>query len=182
MWQYRPHTHKTKHKGKSRVIALGPQAQAVVKPFLKLDTRAYLFSPRDGLAEVRAERRRGRKTKVQPSQQGRRKRRPNRQPGERYTTSAYGHAIRAAVEAANRSQACDPCKALKPEERCDACKAAAIPHWHPHQLRHTHATEVRRRFGLEAAQVALGHSQAQITEVYAERDLTLAVRVAAEIG
>ena len=61
--------HKTKHKGKSRVIALGPQAQAVVKPFLKLDTQAYLFSPRDGLAEVRAEKRRNRKTKVQPSQQ-----------------------------------------------------------------------------------------------------------------
>ena len=74
------------------------------------------------------------------------------------------------------------CKRLKPEERCDDCKAAAIPHWHPHQLRHTHATEVRRRFGLETAQVALGHSGAQITEVYAERDLSLASKVAQEIG
>jgi hypothetical protein len=35
---------------------------------------------------------------------------------------------------------------------------------------------------LEAAQVALGHSQAQITEVYAERDLALAAKVAAAIG
>ena len=87
-----------------------------------------------------------------------------------------------AVDAANKTQACDPCKVLKPEERCDACKAAAIPHWHPHQLRHTHATEVRRRFGLEAAQAALGHSKADVTQLYAERDLALAAKVAAELG
>jgi hypothetical protein len=49
-------------------------------------------------------------------------------------------------------------------------------------LRHSLGTEVRRKFGLEAAQVMLGHSQANVTEIYAERDLALAVRVAAEIG
>lgn len=63
-----------------------------------------------------------------------------------------------------------------------ACRKADISHFHTHQIRHTHATEVRRQFGLEAAQVALGHSQAQITEVYAERDLTLAAKVAQQIG
>lgn len=31
-------------------------------------------------------------------------------------------------------------------------------------------------------QVTLGHSQAQVTEIYAERDLAFAVRVAVEIG
>ena len=41
---------------------------------------------------------------------------------------------------------------------------------------------MRRQFGLEAAQVALGHSGAQITEVYAERDLALAAKVAKQIG
>jgi len=41
---------------------------------------------------------------------------------------------------------------------------------------------VRRRFGLEAAQVSLGHAQAQVTEVYAERDLALAAKVARQIG
>ncbi len=182
VWLYRPAHHKTEHKGKSRVVALGPNAQAVVRPFLKLDTQAYLFSPAEAMAAKRAEMRARRKTKVQPSQRDRRTRRPKKQPGDRYSTGVYGHAIHAAVEAANTSRACDPCKALKPEERCDACKAAALPHWHPHQLRHTHATEVRRRFGLEAAQVALGHSQANVTQVYAERDLALASKVAAEIG
>jgi hypothetical protein len=28
----------------------------------------------------------------------------------------------------------------------------------------------------------LGHSQAEVTQVYAERDLTLALKVAAEVG
>jgi integrase len=59
---------------------------------------------------------------------------------------------------------------------------AGVPHWHPNQLRHTHATEVRRRFGLEAAQVMLGHARADVTQVYAERDLALATKVAAEMG
>jgi integrase len=63
-----------------------------------------------------------------------------------------------------------------------ACVKANAPHWHPHQLRHAHATEVRRQFGLEAAQVCLGHAQANVTEIYAVRDEALAVRVAAEIG
>jgi integrase len=55
-------------------------------------------------------------------------------------------------------------------------------HWHPHQLRHTHGTEIRRQFGLEAAQVVLGHTSAQVTQIYAERDQAQAVDVAAKIG
>ena len=51
-----------------------------------------------------------------------------------------------------------------------AAERAGVPHWHPNQLRHTFATEVRRTHGLEAAQAALGHSKADVTQVYAERD------------
>jgi site-specific recombinase XerC len=119
---------------------------------------------------------------VRPSQAHRRKARPKKVPGERYTSRSYAQAIAKGVLAANTARACGPCKSLKPEERCEACKAAAVPHWHPHQLRHAHATAIRRRFGLEAAQVALGHSQANVTQVYAERDLALAVKVALEVG
>jgi integrase len=64
----------------------------------------------------------------------------------------------------------------------EACKKAGVNHWHPNQLRHTYATEVRRRFGLEAAQVSLGHSSAKTTEIYAERDMALAEKVAKEMG
>jgi integrase len=182
VWLYRPVQHKTRHKGKERIIAIGPQAQAVIKPFLRLDTQAPLFSAREAMEELRAEKRRQRKTKVQPSQQTRRVRNPKRKPGESYTPSSYAHAIVKGIEAANMARACEPCKVLKPAERCESCNAAAVPHWHPHQLRHAHATEVRRQFGLEAAQVALGHSQADVTQVYAERDLALAAKVAAQIG
>ena len=57
-----------------------------------------------------------------------------------------------------------------------------MKHWHPNQLRHAYASDVRRAHGLEAAQVLLGHAKANITEVYAQRDLTLAAAVAVKIG
>jgi hypothetical protein len=41
---------------------------------------------------------------------------------------------------------------------------------------------VRREHGLEAAQVILGHSKADITQVYAERDLSKGLQVARAIG
>ena len=57
-----------------------------------------------------------------------------------------------------------------------------IPRWGPNRLRHNHGTLVRQVYGLEAAQVALGHARADVTQVYAEKNLTLAAKVAAEIG
>jgi integrase len=54
--------------------------------------------------------------------------------------------------------------------------------WSPNQLRHTAATEIRRRFGLEAVQVILGHSEAKVSEIYAERDAGKAREVAVLIG
>jgi integrase len=189
VWLYRPGSgsgpegeHKTAHHGHQRVIAIGPRAQELLRPFLKLDTRAYLFSPREAMAEFRAEQRKTRKTPVQPSQLNRRKRRPRKAPGERYTTSSYGHAIKRGVETGNTVRACEPCKRLKPKERCPACQAAAVPHWHPHQLRHTRATELRREFGLDVARVVLGHRSPQITEVYAELDVGRAVEVMEKLG
>jgi site-specific recombinase XerC len=54
--------------------------------------------------------------------------------------------------------------------------------WSPNQLRHAAATEIRQRFGLEAAQVVLGHSRADVTQVYAERDNGLAAKIMSEVG
>lgn len=54
--------------------------------------------------------------------------------------------------------------------------------WHPHQLRHTHATRVRRESGLEEPQIQLGHSKADVTPIYAERDMGRAADVAQRIG
>jgi integrase len=57
-----------------------------------------------------------------------------------------------------------------------------VDRWSPNQLRHTAATQIRREFGLEAAQVILGHSKADVTQVYAERDLAKGAEVARRIG
>ncbi len=63
-----------------------------------------------------------------------------------------------------------------------ASKAAGLETWTPNRLRHTAATQVRKQFGLEAAQVSLGHSQADTTQIYAEKDAELAREVARRIG
>lgn len=158
VWFFRPAQHKTAWRGKARVIALGPKAQEVLRPWLRLALQEFLFQPREAMDQRRVDERRRRKSRVQPSQLCRKKKRPKKVPGERYTTGTYGRAI------------------------ADACKRAGVPSWAPNQLRHTFATEVRRRFGLEAAQVSLGHAKADVTQVYAERDLDLAAKIAAEVG
>jgi len=45
-----------------------------------------------------------------------------------------------------------------------------IDRWHPHQLRHNAATQLRKEYGLEAAQVILGHKTITVTQVYAEKN------------
>jgi integrase len=173
-WIYRPESHKTEHHGRIRVIFLGPRTQQVLRPFLERHPGTYCFSPREAMAAFRERQRHARKTRVQPSQQSRKKRSPRRQPGERYSVDTYGNAVERACLAADRQA-----HALNPSIPTEQ---VVIPCWRPHQLRHTAATEVRRRFGLEAAQVVLGHRHANVSEIYAERDLTLAARVAAEMG
>ena len=57
-----------------------------------------------------------------------------------------------------------------------------MPTWSPGQIRHTAGTQIRAQFGLEAAQAVLGHAKADVTQVYAERDLAKARASMAEIG
>jgi site-specific recombinase XerC len=103
-----------------------------------------------------------------------RKRRPKRKPGERYDTNSYRRAIHRAVDLANRQRQKDAAEA--------GAEPQLLPRWSPNRLRHSAATAIRKLFGLEAAQVTLGHAQADVTQVYAERDLSLAVEVMRKIG
>ncbi len=160
VWIYRPATHKNRWRGHERCVYLGPQAQAIVKAFLKPSIEAFLFSPADAVAEMYAERNRQRTTPVgygnRPGTN--RKAKPVRSAGERYTPDTYRRAI----------------------ER--GCKTANVPTWFPHQLRHHHATVVRREFGIQCAQVMLGHKSIDVTELYAEVDREKGIEIAAKIG
>jgi integrase len=55
-----------------------------------------------------------------------------------------------------------------------ACRLAKVSSWPPSRLRHTAATRIRKRYGIELARIILGHSTAFTTEIYAETDRTKA--------
>ena len=61
-------------------------------------------------------------------------------------------------------------------------RRAGMNAWTPHRLRHSAGTEIRQRYGLDAAQAVLGHRGANVTEVYAEVDFAKAAEVARLIG
>lgn len=169
VWIYQPHDHKNRWRGHDRFIPLGPQAQQILRPFLKLNTTAYLFSPREAEAWRNEQRRANRKTPMTPSQAKRRpKKKPKRPKHDHYDENAYRRAIEYGIKKANRQR--------------DKNGQPPIPHWCPLQLRHSRATEIRKRYGIEAAQVSLGHVRADVTQVYAERNLEAAVRIARETG
>jgi integrase len=174
VWEYRPTTHKTQYRGRQRVIYIGPKAQTVLRPYLLRDTQANCFQPAESEQKRREEMRAKRKTKVQPSQWNRCKRRPKRIPKTAYTKDSYNRAIARAIDKGNRER--------RKEAADMGVDPLLLPHWHPNQLRHSKATEVRQRFGLEAAQVVLGHARADVTQVYAERDTALAAEVMRKIG
>ncbi len=211
LWTYRPARHKTAHRGLERIIPLGPKARAILSSFLAgrtLTPDEPIFSPKRAREERFVEMRSRRKSKVQPSQVSRKKKRnTSRMPADRYCPEAISHAV---------TKACD--KAFPPpgdlaqrksesfvewwggklrdgknkgkhvegrlsDEQRDQLNSWRLEHrWNPYRLRHAFGTRVRRDYGLEASQVLLGHSRANVTEVYAQRNQQLATTVAQKIG
>jgi integrase len=200
VWTYRPGSdagphgkHKTAHRGQARVILIGPRAQEVLRPWLRLNLQEYLFQPREAMAEFRAEQRRNRKTPLWPSQANRRpKKNARRAPSERYRVTSYDHAVMQACDAAFpppeplARQEGETKKAwlarIGPEGQAEVKRWWQEHRWHPNQLRHTKATELRREFGLDAARAVLGHRSPRITEVYAEIDVAKATQAMEKLG
>jgi integrase len=147
LWEYRPTQHKTKWRegNDDKVILMGAQAQAVLASFLaqcELPTD-YVFSPRRVVARINiAKRGSGRfiKRNYIPRPI------PIGRATEHYTDESYRRAV------------------------IRACDTAGIERWTPNQLRHTRATEVANRFGVEAASLMLRHKNLETTLIYAERD------------
>ncbi len=160
VWAYRPESHKAEHHGRERVIHIGPKAQLVLQPYLLREAETYCFSPAES-EKARLDDQHGRrKTPLSCGNRpgSNRRRRPKRKAGDRYTRDSYRRAIHR------------------------ACDTGNVDKWSPNRLRHSAATEIRKRYGLEAAQVTLGHATADVSQIYAERDLSLAMEIMRKIG
>lgn len=171
VWVYTPRRHKTHYRGHKRIIFIGPHGQDVLRPYLLREKESFCFSPADGERKRRAELHAQRATPLSCGNRPgtNRKRCPKKQPGERYTSRSYHAAVRQAVIKTNKVR-----EGQGGEDR--------IPGWHPNQLRHSAATEIRKHFGLEAVQAVLGHKSMVVSEVYAEKNLALAAEVMRKIG
>lgn len=157
-WYYRPGAHKNAHRGKGRSIALNTLAIQILLPWLRADDKP-LFSPALRMAERAEIKRQNRKTKVQPSQAARAVANPKNPPGDRYTTHAYGAAIR------------------------KACIRAGVSPWTPNQLRKLAANEVLRLGGQDLARALLGHPDAETTRrFYLESEREKAAHAASLLG
>lgn len=64
-----------------------------------------------------------------------------------------------------------------------ACRKAKVPHWHPHQLRHSRATEVQRLYECDAAAAAaIGTTPAVAGQIYADPNEEVRLRIAMATG
>ncbi len=175
VWVYRPYDHKNAWRGGDRFVPIGPKAQKIIAEFLDRPVNAFLFSPREAYEwwkeQRRKERQGKRRTPVYPCESRRvaqkkaesRRRKPKRPKRDCYDTDSYRRSITYGIKRARKH-------------------GVEVPHWCPLQLRHSRATEVREVYGVEGAQVILGHKRADITEVYAERNLALAKTIARRTG
>jgi integrase len=147
-------------RGCGRVIFLNAKAHEIIKPFLKPDLSAHLFSPAEAEAERLAAKHAARKTPLScgnvPGSHKTRK--PRRTPGASYDENSYRRAI------------------------TRACKLAEVPTWTPYQIRHTAAEQMREKHGLEAAQFLLGHKTLTVTQVYAKANKQKAREAALKMG
>jgi integrase len=178
MWVFEPHSHKNRWRGHRRLVPLGPRSRAIIRPFLDRPLDAYLFSPQEAEQWRNGNRvshsSTDRKTPIYPSElrrrekqkRARRNQKAIRAKRTRYDTDSYRRAIEYGIKKAN--------KQLNDDQK--------LPHWHPNQLRRRFATEVRKKFGVEAAQVGLGHARTNVVEVYAEKNLGLAIEIATKVG
>lgn len=146
-WKYRVKGHKTEHHDRTRIIFIGPEAHKLIAAYLLRASTEACFSPAEVVAKQREERHARRVTPlscgnrpgIRASKQER-KGAARRSPDESYTNNSYRREVH---------DACD--NAFPPAEKLtgEALKRwRSNQRWSPNQLRHTAATEIRKRFGL----------------------------------
>lgn len=180
-WAYCPDKHKLAHKGKVSVILLGPEARAILDPFLVgRPADAPLFSPADAVQFMRAKAKAERAAwneQVRAKQvelgvkaaaaagwtmrfQNRKKavENPKRRPGGRYTRTSYRNAV------------------------IRACKAAGVPAFTPYRLRNTALQLAELATDLDGAAALAGHSSVVVTKRYTKRNIQRAALAAAGVA
>ena len=100
----------------------------------------------------------------------------NKRYGKFYRRASYAQSIERGIDRANRQR--EIANELLPANR----QQPLIPHWTPHQLRHAKGTKVRADHGLEAAQAVLGHGSIDATQIYAQRQIDTARKIAEAEG
>jgi integrase len=101
IWEDVPRRHKAQHRGKHRVISIGPRGQALLKEFLTANLDSFVFSPIDAEAERNAARRERRQSPLTPSQAARQATPDGRRrPRAHYTVASYRRAIERRCEIA----------------------------------------------------------------------------------
>lgn len=142
-WVYRPEHHKNEWRGHPRAICIGPIARQVLERHRDARPDAPIFSPVVAEAERFAAMRAAAHA---PARYDRR----NADPAKRRKLR----------------EAWEPCSYTRSIRK--ACRRAGVAAWAANRLRHAFATEVRRRFGLEACRAVLGHSdgESSITDRY----------------
>lgn len=124
--------------GRPRVVCIGPKAREILERHRESEIP---FSPKTAMIEYLTAKRDARKTPLYGEKKNAAVHVP-RTLGERWTTDGYSRTIRA------------------------ACRRAGIAPWAANRLRHAFGTEVRRRYGLEAARAVLGHTGGSVTDIY----------------
>lgn len=160
VWVFRPSKHKTAHRGHTREVYIGPQAQAVILPLVVgREDQPAVFSPRVAWGERREAKKTGGRKGYVPKG-------PPLAVRPVYDTMSYLRAVERGIARANAGV----------EE------ADRIPEWRPNALRHQAAVEIRQKHGLDVAQKLLGHRHASTTEIYAKVVDDDAVRAALADG
>jgi len=155
IWRYAPSQHKGIWRGKYRVIPIGPEAQAVLAPFLlRREPDEYVFQPMESMKGERG------KNMIRV--------------GQRYKVRSYYEAIDRAVARHNRK--------LRDSGRL-LFFAEILPNWFPYRLRHSLGTAAAGKIDSDAAGLLLGHSPgSRALNIYVEDSLRKAAEAARKIG
>ncbi|MFC1634035.1 tyrosine-type recombinase/integrase [Planctomycetota bacterium] len=149
--------HKTMRFERTKVIPLAGESQDVLKKRIKdFNSKDFIFSPKETVAELIAKKARERKTPLSCGNRPgtNRKDHPMIKPRDCYDH----HTLRRACQR--------------------ACKKAGVELFVPYDLRRSMATRTRATLGKEATKVLLGHAKTSTTEIYLLEEVQEAVKVA----